>query len=233
MEFSGSSVRVDPKSLALDAVTGEMIRGHGEGAGERPSEKAGALDSSSVRNFPLPFASIVPDWASKPERGPVKASVQGDRLKIRTAFALIVLASLLGGGSACAAENLRLNPHLDYSSDSQDGPLITGDRLDEGVARGLPNYLLIYGEGCFNSKRQARRTVHLYEKYKGRVNFVIIDLDRKQSPAQQELVGKYYRGYIPHVVVVDRSGSAVYDASGEVEEQRISALLDQALRAAP
>ena len=29
-----------------------------------------------------------------------------------------------------AAENLRLNPQLDFSSDSRDGPLITGDRLE-------------------------------------------------------------------------------------------------------
>ena len=35
-----------------------------------------------------------------------------------------------------AAENLRLNPRLDYASDSHDGPLITGDHLEDGaVAR--------------------------------------------------------------------------------------------------
>ena len=46
-----------------------------------------------------------------------------------------------------AAENLRLNPHLDYSSDSQDGPLITGDHMDEGLAVDKPNYVIFYGEG--------------------------------------------------------------------------------------
>ncbi len=46
-----------------------------------------------------------------------------------------------------AAENLRLNPHLDYSSDSKDGPLITGDRMEDGAAKGQPNYIIIYGEG--------------------------------------------------------------------------------------
>ena len=45
------------------------------------------------------------------------------------------------------AENLRLNPHLDYSSDSQDGPLITGDHMDDGAAAGKPHYIIIYGEG--------------------------------------------------------------------------------------
>jgi hypothetical protein len=48
---------------------------------------------------------------------------------------------------AAAAENLRINPRLDYSSDSQDGPLITGDNLEEGAARGKPNYVFMFGEG--------------------------------------------------------------------------------------
>ena len=57
-------------------------------------------------------------------------------------FALMALAS-----SAQAADNLKLNPKLDYSSDSQDGPLITGDNLDAGTAAGKPNYVIFYGEG--------------------------------------------------------------------------------------
>jgi len=72
--------------------------------------------------------------------------------------------------------------------------------------------------------------VNLYNQFKGRVQFVVIDLDRKQSPAQQELVKKYFAGYIPHVVILDRSGNAVYNSSGEVEESRIEALLDKALK---
>ena len=128
-----------------------------------------------------------------------------------------------------AAENLKLNQHLDYSSDSQDGPLITGDHLDDGAVSGKPTYVIIYGEGCFNSKRQARRTVELYEKYRGKVQFVVVDMDRKHSAAQDELVKKFYKGYIPHVVVLNRDGTAVYDASGEVDQGKISDLLDKAL----
>lgn len=62
------------------------------------------------------------------------------------------------------------------------------------------------------------------------MQFVVIDLDQKQSPAQQDLVKKYFAGYIPHVVVLDRSGKAVYNSSGEVEESTIRALLDEALK---
>jgi len=128
-----------------------------------------------------------------------------------------------------AAENLKLNQHLDYSSDSHDGPLLTGDHLKDGTVAGKPAYVIIYGEGCFNSKRQARRTVELYEKYRGRVQFVVVDLDQKRSAAQEELVKKFYKGSIPHVVVLDRDGKAAYDAAGEVDDATITKILDKAL----
>lgn len=142
----------------------------------------------------------------------------------------VAVAWLALAATAFSADNLRLNSKLDYTSDSQDGPLITGDHMEDGVVAGKPTYVILYGEGCYNSKRQARRTVSLYEKYKGRVQFVVVDLDHRLSPAQQELEKKYYRGYIPHVVVLDASGAVLYNSSGEVEESTISGLLDKALR---
>jgi hypothetical protein len=60
---------------------------------------------------------------------------------------MLALAAL-----AFAGDNLKLNPKLDYSSDSQDGPLITGDHMDAGAVSGKPTYIILYGEGCFNSK---------------------------------------------------------------------------------
>jgi len=147
-------------------------------------------------------------------------------MRVFTAAAMIFIAMI----PAFAGENLRLNSKLDYTSDSQDGPLITGDRMEDGVAPGKPAYVILYGEGCYNSKRQARRTVSLYEKYKRRVQFVVVDLDHPLSPAQEELRKKYYKGYIPHVVVLDASGAALYNSSGEVDEGQISGFLDNALR---
>jgi thioredoxin-like negative regulator of GroEL len=70
----------------------------------------------------------------------------------------------------------------------------------------------------------------LYEKYRGRVHFVIVDLDQRRSAAQQELVKKYYQGYIPHVTILDENGKAIYDRAGEVDESKISNLLDEALK---
>ena len=142
----------------------------------------------------------------------------------------LVVALMFAIAPAYAAENLKLNEHLDYSSDSHDGPLITGDHLQEGAASDKPTYVIIYGEGCFNSKRQARRTVELYEKYKGKVQFAVVDMDKPRSAAQEDLVKKFYKGYIPHVTVLNRDGKIAYNASGEVEEGEISKVLDKTLK---
>ena len=61
------------------------------------------------------------------------------------------------------------------------------------------------------------------------MHFVIIDLGAKRSAEQQQLVKEYYQGYIPHVVVLDGSGHAVYNDSGEVSESKIAGILDQLL----
>jgi hypothetical protein len=145
----------------------------------------------------------------------------------------LVMLLALGGlwaGPAFGADNLKLNAQLDYTSDSVDGPLITGDDMQTGVAPDKPNYIIIYGEGCFNSKRQARGTVHLYDRYRDRVHFVIIDLDRPQSSAQQQLVQKYYQGSIPDVIVEDREGRPLYAQAGEVSEDDLSRIFDRALQ---
>ena len=72
--------------------------------------------------------------------------------------------------------------------------------------------------------------MNLYEKYRGRVNFVVIDLDQRRSEEQQDLLRRYYRGYIPHVVVLDKQGNPVYNSAGEVDEIEISKILDAALK---
>ena len=124
----------------------------------------------------------------------------------------LVVALAVAIAPAYAAENLKLNDHLDFSSDSQDGTLITGDHLEEGAASDKPTYVIIYGEGCFNSKRQARRTVELYERYKGKVQFAVVDMDKPRSAAQEDLVKKFYKGYIPHVTVLNRDCKTAYNS---------------------
>jgi hypothetical protein len=65
----------------------------------------------------------------------------------RIVTVVLVAAGLSVAASLRAADNLRLNQRLDYSSDSQDGPLITGDHIEDGAVRGKPNYVFMFGEG--------------------------------------------------------------------------------------
>ncbi len=137
---------------------------------------------------------------------------------------LLAFASGLFG-----AENLQVNPKLDYSRDSDNGPLLSGQRLADGPKRGAPNYILIASRTCYNSKRQARRTAGLYLQYRGRVRFVTVDIDQERPPSQQELVRQYYLGYVPHVVVLSAAGKPLYDRSGEIGIETISRILDKEL----
>ncbi len=129
-----------------------------------------------------------------------------------------------------AATNLKLNQNLNYNSDSDDGPLITGKELGDGsIDPGKPAYVIFYHRECYNSKRQAKRTVELYEKYGDRVKFIVVDLDNNISDEQRSLRAKHYRRYIPHVTVYGKSGKVLYDRSGEVSNQKMSDILDSAL----
>jgi hypothetical protein len=136
---------------------------------------------------------------------------------------------LLAVPTLFAIDNLRLNPKLDYGSDSLDGPLITGSDAQSGFVSGKTNYIIMYGEGCFNSKRQARRTVELYNQYRSQVHFVVVDLDVQRSPEQQQLVKQYYKGYIPHVLVLDARGEPLYNQSGEVDSRVIEEIFKRSL----
>jgi len=139
---------------------------------------------------------------------------------MKKCFALMLaFLSLTAVPSLFAIDNLKLNSNLNYGSNSLDGALITGSDAQSGFVVGKPNYVIIYGEGCFNSKRQARRTVELYNKYRSQVHFVVVDLDVQRSPEQQQLVKQYYKGYIPHVVVLDAHGAPLYNQSGEVQSR--------------
>ena len=65
----------------------------------------------------------------------------------RIVIVALVAAGLGAAANLRAADNLRLNQNLNYASDSQDGPLITGDHIEDGAVRGKPNYVFMFGEG--------------------------------------------------------------------------------------
>ena len=144
-----------------------------------------------------------------------------------TNILIVVFAIFAFNTEVFAATDLKLNPNLNYSSDSNDGPLITGKNMKDGIInKGKPAYVIVYHRECYNSKRQARRTVELYEKYKGKVDFIVVDLDSPRSSEQTALLRKHYKNYIPHVTIYDKSGKVVYDKSGEVRNSKMSELLD-------
>lgn len=130
------------------------------------------------------------------------------------------------------ATDIQVNPKMDYNSDCNDGPILAGkDLSDVKLSPDKPNYIMFYSNLCFNSKRQAKRTAELYQKYQDKVKFILIDIDKKYTPEQQDLVKKHFKGYIPHVTVYDSKGKVVYDQSGEVETKILIRLLNQVLTA--
>ena len=58
------------------------------------------------------------------------------------------------------------------------------------------------------------------------MQFVVIDLNQTRPAEQQRLVRNYYKGYIPHVVILDAKGNAVYNQAGEISESGVSRILD-------
>jgi hypothetical protein len=60
--------------------------------------------------------------------------------------ASILAALIFQAPRAFSAENLTINPKLDYKSDSNDGPLIYGKNLDDGSLHpGKPAHVLFTG----------------------------------------------------------------------------------------
>jgi hypothetical protein len=72
---------------------------------------------------------------------------------------------------------------------------------------------------CWNTNREAERFVALYAKKREAVRFLVIDLERP-SADQRALVSRFYRGSIPTLAVLDRSGKVVYNDAGETARQR-------------
>jgi hypothetical protein len=100
---------------------------------------------------------------------------------------------------------------------------------DGMVHVGKPAHIILYHRGCYNSKRQARRTAELYEKYKGKVDFIVVDMDSAISKDQKELKDRFYKKYIPYVTIIDSKGNVVYNSSGEVDTKTLSTSLDKSV----
>ena len=74
----------------------------------------------------------------------------------------------------------------------------------------------------FNSTTSTKHSV-------SQVHFVVVDLDVQRSPEQQQLVKQYYKGFIPHILVLDAHGTPLYSQSDEVESPVIEDILQKSL----
>jgi len=152
----------------------------------------------------------------------------------RSARYLLLLASfgfIASCTSSFAADDIKVNPHLDYNSDSNDGPLFNSKNSDVGIRDGIPNYVIMFSDTCYNSKRQAKRTADLYDEFKGRVAFVTINVDQSAPLSQAPIVREHYKGSFPHLVILDRSGKTVYDRAGEISTDNLRTILNSTLSA--
>lgn len=140
---------------------------------------------------------------------------------IGVAFAAMAL-TLAGRQSmpAFAADDLKLAPSLSFTDDSSSNfPIVAGQGKDETTASGQATIMFFGTAHCWNTNREAERLVSLYPKYRGKIRFIIVDLNNV-SDAQRPLVAKYYRGAIPTIAVIDSSGRVIYDRAGETAAAR-------------
>lgn len=137
---------------------------------------------------------------------------------------LLLVALLLASMSATAvdggARNLSLAPDLSFTDDSSPNFPIRGENLKDGrIALDRPTVIFFGTSHCWNTNREAERLVAFYAKHHDDARFLVVDLERV-SAAQRPLIDRFYRGAIPTLAFLDRSGRPVYDRAGETAAKR-------------
>jgi hypothetical protein len=132
---------------------------------------------------------------------------------------------------AWAAENLHMRDGISFFHDLDQGFPILADKMDDvQVAQGKVTLIFFGASADLNTNRQAKRIVDLYKKYKTEpVKFVLVDVDKANTPALRSLVKTYYAGYIPGQVILDKQAKPKWNHTGEVDESVMATQLDKAL----
>ena len=149
------------------------------------------------------------------------------------AAALVFSIALAAQAPAGSAADLKLAPDLSFTDDSSSNFPIVGENLSDGSVTNDRATVIFFGTAnCWNTAREAERLVQLYPQYKDKIHFVVVDL-RSPSEAQQQLIARYYRGYIPTITVIDSKGTVLYNRAGETASERgdasnLQKLLDSA-----
>ena len=137
-----------------------------------------------------------------------------------TALAVALAFMACGIPQIFAADDLTLAPDLSFTDDSSSNFPIAAKNLSEAAVPADRATVIFFGTShCWNTNREAERLVSLYPRYRGKVNFIVVDLNHA-TEAQRVLMTKYYHGYIPTVAVIDRNGKLLYDRAGETSSER-------------
>jgi len=136
------------------------------------------------------------------------------------ALALVAKLTMVTVPSADAASDLQLAPNLSFHDDSSPNFPIRGRDLSDGAGPGGEATVIFFGtSNCWNTAREAERLLKLYSQFRHRLHFVIVDL-RHVAAAQQQLVSRYYHGYIPTITAISSGGDVVYNRAGETATNR-------------
>jgi len=156
------------------------------------------------------------------------------RSSLWLAVVLVAAHGLTRAESALGATDLRLAPGLSFTDDSSDDFPVRGEDMEDAESRPGRATVMFFGAShCWNTNREAERLVALYPKFRDRVHFIIVDVNRP-STTQRPLMKSYYRGSIPTLVVLAPDGEPVYARAGETARTRgdtrgLDALITRAL----
>ena len=131
------------------------------------------------------------------------------------------------------ARHLALAPDLSFTDDSSSNFPIRGENLGDGkIASDRPTAIFFGTSHCWNTNREAERFVAVAARHGDSARFLVVDLQRP-ADQQKPLVARFYRGYIPTLAILDRTGKSVYNRSGETASRRgDTAGLEELLRKA-
>lgn len=132
---------------------------------------------------------------------------------------------------ALAADDLSLRPGLSFSQDIDNGfPIVGKDLDDTRTDASKPTFIFFGASGDLNTNRQAKRVVDFYHKLNANAaKFVIIDVDHPANDGAKALIKTYYKGYIPSQVLIDKSGKAVWNQTGETELSAVKTQIEKGL----
>jgi hypothetical protein len=118
-------------------------------------------------------------------------------------------------GARCAGQG-GLEPRTGRASDDDSSPSfpIQGqDMTDASVPAGEATEVFFGTSNRRNSAREAERLAKLYSQFRGRLHFLIVDLNHL-APGQATLAARYYHGYIPTIAVIDSHGKVILQPCG-------------------